>query len=140
LKVINARRLLYSEELIACTNLSTQRVNTAPIRAFWITATSACSEILRASEDSGNSCPAEALAPSGSAFQAGYRECGRDNRGARSRAALPVHGAIADQAVNIAFHHQLQVGFRNRTQQVALIMLLQKLSCATSTGSTRVSV
>ena len=33
----------------------------------------------------------------------------------------------ADQAVNIALHHQLKNGLGNRAQQVALIVLLQKL-------------
>ena len=32
----------------------------------------------------------------------------------------------ADQAVNIALHDQLQYSFRDRAQQIALIMLLQK--------------
>jgi hypothetical protein len=35
--------------------------------------------------------------------------------------------AGTNQAVDIALHHQLQDGFCDRAQQIALIMLLQKL-------------
>jgi hypothetical protein len=39
----------------------------------------------------------------------------------------PFVESCADQAVNVALHHQLKNSLGNRAQQVALIALLQKL-------------
>ena len=45
--------LLMPDSPIACTRSSTRRVDTPPIQASWITATSAFSELLRASRNGG---------------------------------------------------------------------------------------
>jgi len=45
--------LLIPASPIACTRSSTRRVDTPPIHASWITATSAFSELLRASRNGG---------------------------------------------------------------------------------------
>lgn len=68
-------------------------VQTPPSHASWITATSACSEVLRASKKPGNIRLAAASSLSGSISPAGCAERGCDSRCARLCAAGPVHGA-----------------------------------------------
>src|SRR4051794_27365238 len=73
---------------IACTSSSTRRVETPPIQASWMTATSAFSAILRGSRNGGKYEPpacagASSAAASGCAGSSGRAGCQRCGRGSR---------------------------------------------------------
>lgn len=86
-----------------------------PIQASWITATSACSEVFRASRKPGKQLPCRSF---------GTRRFSVPPGGPLAAAFMPTG---ADDAFHIGLHDQLQHRLGDAAQKVALIVLGQKL-------------
>src|SRR5215212_4304108 len=119
----------------ACTRSSTRRVETPPIQASWITATSAFSLTFLGSRNRGPGL--EERRKVGALPQLGDTQLQGTDPGVER--SIPVAVAVveplgralvspdADQALGIRLHQELQHRLRHATQEVALTGLLKEL-------------